>query len=277
MRAPLALVPLVLLLAPAATAEEHPLQPMVLRVQPFLAPVTPLRDAAVTNLTVEVPCAALAPGNATRVTLAVDGAPGFAQATLSPSAVTVEPCEGDVARATGSLILRFTAEAPAFAPVVLNVTAEAPGFERALAAVQAAPGFLGVLEASVPQRDREARSGDRVVFPITITNSGNGAQRVTFRVESELVVEPPAAVVVPARADGVNGTVTVDLAAVTPPTARTIVLHLAGASAQNPSVLGDSIRVFLSIVPKGPAVPAPPAAAALAALAAVAALAARRR
>lgn len=294
----LSAVPVLLAVAPFSGAQTS-LGEVEVVVAPFAAPIVPLKEVGVTNVTVRVPCSLLLdePLQSKPVTLSVPNAPAWAQVTLNPATLLYAPsCDpGSTVEQSASLLVATTAEAPAFVPTGIRVRASLEsrlGNGTGEGGNDVEAGYYGILDATVDPPVRVSSPGTPASFALGITNHGNGATRVAFRVEQVTAgwdVRPPEPFTLAPRFEKGAATRVVD-AVFTPPPRDGIVnepglatIVVEGASVAPGGGEASPVTVSLLLTSKrvdvtGGVLDAPAPQVALAvALAAGAALALRRR
>lgn len=141
--------------------------------------VKPLQGPGVSTLRVGGVC----PENATLavLSLAVERAPAWATAKLSPETVTVEACPGGRFQREATLSVIVTDLAPAFspAPVVVRARLEGWGEPRGgTAGVDVTADYFSILQVDLGESVAEVAPGAVAEFPLRIENRGNGPTRV---------------------------------------------------------------------------------------------------
>lgn len=280
------------MMAPGAAANGFVLSPLpAFEVDPVPRPLPPFQPVA-TNLTVTVPCDHDF-GNETVVRFSVSASPAFPPAwlavTLRDETIALASLEcgedGNLTVATRATLLA-TMDAPGVVPFLVGFQADLQGEAartlRAQAAVSVA--YVSLLSVDVERPVIQAKPGDLVEFPVTITNHGNEVTRITFRLgdnESAALVPTPLPVTLQSRqAGGLATSTTVMVRARAPEhfgvvdEMHAITLHLLPSYALNASMTGEPQKVSFVLRTKGVHVPAPGLGLVLPLLAA-AALAAR--
>lgn len=178
---------LVLVGAPAVQAQALRTDVEV-RVDPLPAPVRPLVERAVTNVTIELPCAVPgAPPGASHVHLWVERMPSWASATVVPSVlqVSAEQCTQGRIVERAQLVLGADVAAPAFRPETVHVAAswvEARPNLTGRGDVEMMAAFFPLLDAALERASADVAPGEVVFFPLKVSNGGNAATRVLVEV-----------------------------------------------------------------------------------------------
>lgn len=217
MRAPLALLVLILLAPAGAAQADDPRADFAVQVAPLDAPVRPLQDTVSTTLDMLLPCAGVEEGEAPpHVTLWLQGVPSWANALLSPRSLAIDAaaCEGPSMRANGTLILTTTADAPAFTPTAIQVMASLDNgtANRTVSGeVVLEADYFAILDVQLNKSIEEASPLSVATFNLVLSNLGNGRTRVTFEVlnvSEGFAAPPPASIILQSRQQGGNETST---------------------------------------------------------------------
>jgi hypothetical protein len=193
--------------------------------------------------------------------------PPWAAATLSPSTLhaPVDFLPSGLQPVTRTLhaflLVSATSDAPAFTQGVLEVQAHAHGNGNLQASsgsvqVPVQADYFGALGVQAPSA-LALRGGEGKAVPLTITNLGNAATRVSFEVAAApagVKVTPPGELTLESRqqgADGVTQGTAFGVEAVRSFEAGPVVLRALPSYALDGEVVGSATSIVLHLTPRG--------------------------
>lgn len=290
-RAPLLLA--LLLLAPVGAAQTDATS-MRVTVEPFGAPIPPLKGMLTTKVMIDAPC--LAPGSdptRARMDLWVTDVPAWSTVTIAPSSVAHDPtaCKGGRLAQEATLAATTTDQAPAFAPQPFRVHAAWVGAMPNLTAsddVEVSASYFSILDVQLAQSIQTVRPGGVATFVVKLANLGNDVTKVVFELEAAengfTTAEPKPIVLQSKQAGGDAISAEVPILVQAPEGAGytnqvgTVTYRIRSHHATQEDLVGDATTISLLVTAKGFDAPAPgPGVLPLLALAAVAALVSARR
>lgn len=177
-------------------------------------PIRPLAGARSTTVRIDVTCSpASALPSGIAVLLAIDNSPPWANAVIAPERhdVDAQACASGAVHLESTLTIAVTDQAPAYQPDLLRLdivtSPSGPGASSSQAAanVPIVAAYFGLLDASTPLAAIPGDHDELVLFPLTMTNFGNGATKIHFetgRVDDGLRVGAPPSIVLQSRQAG---------------------------------------------------------------------------
>lgn len=259
---------LVLLVLSAGLAgAQAPQTSIHIEIPPLDAPIKPLQGASTITATVVVPCAEITDDPARpQVVMSLLEHPTWATVTLSPGQFAPDPmrCEEGSIREPVDIVVKATEQAPAYQAAPLRIGATWEGSVQQLSGeggvdIQAA--YFGVLDVQLVEAIQTAAPGTVAVFPLTLTNFGNGVTRVTFEIVDAtegIHAELPAPITLQSRHTG-----GVQITATVPLTLRsadgvgylnqvdTVTYRITSAYEGEPASEGDDSTVSVLLTTKG--------------------------
>lgn len=237
-------------------------------MSPPSAALVPGGAAVVTPLVLEAGCGpvTLVPPGAW-VVLSIEELPSWAVASVSSSSRAFDAREcgvGNRFRWEVELSLASMLNAPAFQPeaVELRGVVSWPdgSSSTATSVVPAMASFVGRVSAETGIRSLPAEHGQGVLFPIAMTNQGNGPTKISFEVaghDAGLRAAAPPPVVLYAGAEGSRAVVVFQAARMMQSTDAPldVVLKFSSAYALDSALSGNAGEIRFTLLPPGSSAP----------------------